>query len=82
MPLIFCKQYRRLAGILGFFVCALFFCLLPVQGAEILWQNGPDRVVSGDWAVWTTRGLSHEPAKAEIDEKTISDCVERIEPDD
>ncbi len=73
------KRQRRIAVFLPSFVCAFVLFALPAWNAEILWQDGPDRVVSGDWAAWTTRGLSGIPSKTEIGDQAVRDCVDKID---
>jgi len=67
--------------------CVLAICLhalpsLHAHAAEILQEEGPTRVVTGDWAVWTTRGIAEEPVPYRVPQLLISAALDRCKADD
>ena len=52
------------------------------QAAEILVEEGPKRVVTGDWATWTTRGIEEKPVPWRVPQPRISEALQRCGAED
>lgn len=61
----------KICGLLG----GLVLCW-AAYGGEILAENGDFRVVTGDWAVWATRGLEKEPTPIAASDAALDALVD------